>query len=369
MEQYSGAAPTGDEADGGTGAPRTGRRRGIRRLLTLPVAVASTVAVTLGIVQPAAAAAPTVKRQTKAKTQSGTPSATRAAAAALASTVPAEVTVLEGDTVSAIAARHGLSTAEVLAENGLSWSSLIFPGQRLALPGGAAAASTAPPVSRPEIARHVVATGDTVSGIAAAHGLDVDVVLSANGLSRASLIFPGQAIVLPATDGAAPAPPTTAPPIDGPAPSPSEPIEATAVVMLDVALDDEMRANARIVIDVGRALGVPGRGIVIALAAAAQESGLRNLDHGDEDSLGLFQQRPSQGWGAPEQVLDPVRAAAAFYGGRTSPTVGTAPGLLDVDGWESMPLTEAAQAVQHSAHPGDYAKWEASAERWFAELG
>lgn len=369
MEQYSGAASTGDEADGGTGAPRTGRRRGIRRLLTLPVAVASTVAVTLGIVHPAAAAAPTVKRQAKAKAQAGTPAATRSAAATVASTVPAEVTVLEGDTVSTIAARHGLSTAEVLAENGLSWSSLIFPGQRIALPGGAAAASTAPPVSRPEIARHVVATGDTVSGIAAAHGLDVDVVLSANGLSRASLIFPGQAIVLPATDGATAASPTTAPPAAGPAPSPSEPVEATAVVMLDIALDDEMRANARIVIDVGRALGVPDRGIVIALAAAAQESGLRNLDHGDEDSLGLFQQRPSQGWGAPEQVLDPVRAAAAFFGGPTSPTVGTAPGLLDVDGWDSMPLAEAAQAVQHSAHPGHYAKWEASAERWFAELG
>jgi hypothetical protein len=68
-------------------------------------------------------------------------------------------------------------------------------------------------------------------------------------------------------------------------------------------------------------------------------------------------------------VRDPVRAAAAFYGGPASPTVGTAPGLLDVDGWDAMPLTEAAQAVQHSAHPGHYAKWEASAERWLAELG
>ena len=366
MQQHAGAAPTGDEAGSDTGVARTARHRRIRRLLTLPVAVASTVAVTLGIVQPAAASTPTVKRQAKAKAPAGAPVASKAAA--VASAVPAEVTVLEGDTVSAIAARYGLSTAEVLAENGLSWSSLIFPGQRLALPGGAAAASTAPPVMRPEIARHVVAAGDTVSGIAAAHGLDAEVVLSANGLSWSSLIFPGQAIVLPATDGAA-APPTTAPPAADPAPSTPGPDEATAVVMLDVAMDDEMRANARIVVDVGRALGVPDRGIVIALAVAAQESGLRNLDHGDEDSLGLFQQRPSQGWGTPEQVRDPVRAAAAFYGGPGSPTVGTAPGLLDVDGWDSMPLTEAAQAVQHSAHPGHYAKWETSAGRWFAELG
>jgi hypothetical protein len=130
-----------------------------------------------------------------------------------------------------------------------------------------------------------------------------------------------------------------------------------------------MRANARIIVEVGRRLGVPDRGIVIALAAAAQESGLRNLRHGDRDSMGLFQQRPSQGWGTPEEVLDPVRAARAFYGGPTSPTAGIAPGLLDIDGWSSMPVTEAAQAVQRSAHPHHYAKWEATARRWLDELG
>lgn len=369
MEQYTDATPGDDGVEGGRTARRP-RTRGIRRLLTLPVAVASAVAVTLGIVQPAAAAPQTVKRQSKPKALSGAPTA-GAPRSAVAAGLPAEVTVLEGDTVSSIAARHGLSTAEVLAENGLSWSSLIFPGQRLALPGGAAAASTAPAESRPEIERHVVEAGDTVSGIAAAHGLEVDVVLSANGLSRASLIFPGQAIVLPGPGAEAPAPADHAasPPAEPTADPVPEPVEATPVVMLDVALDDEMRANARIVVDVGRALGVPDRGIVIALAAAAQESGLRNVGHGDLDSLGLFQQRPSQGWGTPEQVLDPVRATAAFYGGPDSPTVGTAPGLLDVEGWASLPLADAAQAVQHSGHPGRYAEWEATAERWLAELG
>lgn len=370
MEQYTGATPANDGAEGGRTARRP-RARGIRRLLTLPVAVASAMAVTLGIVQPAAAAPQTVKRHPKPKALSGAPAAGEVRATVAAS-LPAEVTVLEGDTVSSVAARHGLSTAEVLAENGLSWSSLIFPGQRLALPGGAAAASTAPAVPRPEIERHVVEAGDTVSGIAAAHGLDVDVVLSANGLSRASLIFPGQAIVLPGPGAEATPPPETpsasppAAPTTDPVP---EPVEATPVAMLDVPLDDEMRANARIVVDVGRALGVPDRGIVIALAAAAQESGLRNVGHGDRDSLGLFQQRPSQGWGAPEQVLDPVRAAAAFFGGPASPTLGSAPGLLDVEDWASLPLADAAQAVQHSGHPGHYAQWEASAERWLAELG
>jgi LysM repeat protein len=270
--------------------------------------------------------------------------------------------------VSTIAARYGLSTAEVLAENGLSWSSLIFPGQRLAMPGGTAAASTAPPVPRPEIARHVVRPGDTVSGIAAAYGLDVDVVLSTNGLSRASLIFPGQAIVLPA-DGAEVPASAVAAPAAGNAPAAGPADGDAPAAMLDVHLDDTMRANARIIVDIGRNLGLPDRGIVIALAVAAQESGLRNLDHGDRDSLGLFQQRPSQGWGTVDQVLDPDHAAAAFFGGPSSPTVGTAPGLVDVPGWPSMTLTDAAQAVQHSAHPEHYAKWEASAQRWLAELG
>ncbi|MFE5671413.1 LysM peptidoglycan-binding domain-containing protein [Agromyces sp. NPDC056523] len=366
MDQHLEATSAGRQAGRPDAASRGARRRGIRRLLTLPVAVAGAVAVTLGIVQPAAAAPQTVKRHPKPRAVSGAPVAVEVPSSAAASDVPAEVTVQEGDTVSAIAARYGLSTAEVLAENGLSWSSLIFPGQRLAMPGGTAAASTAPPVPRPEIARHIVRPGDTVSGIAAAYGLDVDVVLSANGLSRASLIFPGQAIVLPAGGDAtadAAEPPTVSPPAVESADD-----EAPAA-MLDVHLDDAMRVNARIIVDIGRGLGIPDSGIVIALAVAAQESGLRNLDHGDRDSLGLFQQRPSQGWGTVDDVLDPVHAAAAFYGGPSSPTVGTAPGLLDVPSWSSMTLTDAAQSVQHSGHPEHYAKWEASAQRWLGELG
>jgi hypothetical protein len=71
-----------------------------------------------------------------------------------------------------------------------------------------------------------------------------------------------------------------------------------------------------------------------------QESSLRNLNHGDRDSLGLFQQRPSQGWGTPAQVTDPAYAARKFYDG-----------LDEVDGWERLPLWQAAQAVQRSGHP------------------
>ena len=137
----------------------------------------------------------------------------------------------------------------------------------------------------------------------------------------------------------------------------------------EVVLSAEQMANAATIAAIGVQRKMPERAVVVALATAYQESHLRNIAHGDRDSLGLFQQRPSQGWGTPEQVLDPVRAAAAFYGGPSSPTVGTAPGLLDVDGWESLSLTQAAQAVQRSAHPDHYAKWETQARAWLAELG
>lgn len=109
----------------------------------------------------------------------------------------------------------------------------------------------------------------------------------------------------------------------------------------------ERMTNAAAIVSVGKSKNVPARGIVIALATAAQESKLLNLDYGDRDSLGLFQQRPSQGWGTPEQVRDPVYASTKFY-----------EGLLAVSGWETMPLTQAAQAVQRSGFPDAYAQWE-----------
>lgn len=96
---------------------------------------------------------------------------------------------------------------------------------------------------------------------------------------------------------------------------------------------------------------LPSRAAVIAVATAMQESKLRNLRHGDLDSLGLFQQRPSQGWGTPQQILDPVYAASAFYDH-----------LVRVPRWQSRPLTDVAQAVQRSAYPLAYAKHETQAQ-------
>jgi hypothetical protein len=128
-----------------------------------------------------------------------------------------------------------------------------------------------------------------------------------------------------------------------------------------------MAANSRIIIRTGKRLGVPDRGIVVALAAAMQESGLRNLDYGDRDSVGLFQQRPSTGWGSTSQLLDPVHATELFYGGPSNPNVGRTRGLLDIHGWQSMTIAQAAQAVQISAYPTAYAKWESPAWSWLAQ--
>ncbi len=79
------------------------------------------------------------------------------------------------------------------------------------------------------------------------------------------------------------------------------------------ALDTTQQANAAAIIATGQNMGVTPRGWMVAITTAAQESALRNLTYGDRDSLGLFQQRPSQGWGSPTQIMDPVYASTTFY--------------------------------------------------------
>lgn len=95
---------------------------------------------------------------------------------------------------------------------------------------------------------------------------------------------------------------------------------------------------------------LPPRATTIAIATAYQESKIRNIDYGDRDSLGLFQQRPSQGWGSAEQIMDPTYAINAFYDA-----------LIDVDDYWTMDITKAAQQVQRSAFPDAYAQHEAKA--------
>ena len=124
------------------------------------------------------------------------------------------------------------------------------------------------------------------------------------------------------------------------------------VAGLSMTLTAEQVANAATIAQVGRDRGLPERAIVIALATAQQESRLRNLDHGDRDSLGLFQQRPSSGWGSAGQVQDPVYAAGKFYDH-----------LVATPGWDTGRLTEVAQSVQRSAWPEAYQQWEEMAQK------
>ncbi|MFH9862198.1 C40 family peptidase [Streptomyces sp. NPDC017202] len=112
-------------------------------------------------------------------------------------------------------------------------------------------------------------------------------------------------------------------------------------------LPAEQVPNAQTIVAAGLSLDVPKKGQIIALATAMQESQLRNLNYGDRDSLGLFQQRPSQGWGSAEQIRDPTYASEQFY-----------KHLLKVNGWQQMTVTQAAQAVQRSGLPDAYAQWE-----------
>jgi hypothetical protein len=115
-------------------------------------------------------------------------------------------------------------------------------------------------------------------------------------------------------------------------------------------LDPDQAGNAATITAIAGRRRMPARAASIAVATSLQESKLRNIEYGDRDSLGLFQQRPSQGWGTQKQILDPVHATNAFYNA-----------LAKVDGYQTLPITEVAQKVQHSAFPAAYAAHEPQA--------
>ena len=107
--------------------------------------------------------------------------------------------------------------------------------------------------------------------------------------------------------------------------------------------DPDQTANAALISALAVKRGLPSRAATIALTTAYQESKIRNLNYGDRDSLGIFQQRPSQGWGTADQVLDPVHATNAFYDA-----------LIKFKGYESADITTIAQKVQRSGYPEAY---------------
>jgi len=393
--------------------------------MTAPVAVIGALASVL-TAAPADAAEQVRSAAPSARVHTALPSGvpqTAAVSARQAAAARTTYTVRPGDTVTAIAIRHGLRTADVLAWNGLGWRSVIYPGQTLRLTSKSSAAKPAakPAPARaaaptPAVTTHTVARGDTVYAIARRYRTTVAKIIAANGLGGSAVIHPGQKLRI----GAAPAGasrPESSTPKAAPAKSSSAPASTAAasheVVIGDTLfaiakkygtsvasllranglgegsiiypgqslrlappapaqrfakLDATQRAHAAHIVRVGRELGVPDRGIAIALATAMVESSLRNLDHGDRDSLGLFQQRPSQGWGTAKQILDADRSIRVFYGGPRDPNGSASRGLLDLPGWQKKSFTDAAQAVQISAYPDRYGQWETQAHDWLASL-
>lgn len=252
-----------------------------------------------------------------------------------------EVVVGQDESVPDIAARWGMSTAGVLALNGLGWHTPVAPGRTLLVRPAQPAA--APAVALDDLQRHLVQDGETVAAIAERHGIAPAAVLLANGLSRGAELRTGQQLVVP--------------------------VPASRRTGSDaVRLTGDMRANAHLIVDAGRALGVPDDGLVVALAAAMQDSSLQNLGFGEDDAVGVLQQRPSDGWGPRAVLLDPFHAALAFFGDPASGVSAPATGLLDVEGWQLMSIGEAAAQVQRTGSAAAYGKWERSARQWLVEL-
>lgn len=124
----------------------------------------------------------------------------------------------------------------------------------------------------------------------------------------------------------------------------------TVAPPLNGSAQDEQVELATTADAVAQEMGLPGQAVLVILMTGLQESGMSNIDYGDRDSVGWLQQRPSQGWGTVEQIMDPAYSSRKFF-----------EALQGIDGWAQMTYNDAAQAVQRSGYPEEYAKHESNA--------
>lgn len=219
----------------------------------------------------------------------------------------------------------------------------------------------------------------------------MDMRTFAIGAAAAVLLAPGTAVVgiatlfSPATAGSSSCMwtdgSTASVDVSSPVPAALNAVNASGET---VTLGRQQLTRAATIIAVGRSEAIPARGQLIAVMAALTESSLRVLSNtsaypesgsipndgngGDHDSLGLFQQRPTAGWGTVPNLMDPIWSSRAFYGGPNGPNHGSPRGLLDIDGWQDMDPGSAAQAVQGSKYPDRYAVFQPVAEKILASL-
>jgi LysM repeat protein len=288
------------------------------------------------------------------KIKLGGPATAPEPAAPAAAAAGSVYTVKSGDTLGAIAARHGVKLSEVFGWNGLNMGSIIYPGQQIKIGGGAAAPAPAPapapaapapaapaaPAPAPASGSYTIKSGDTLSGIAARNGVKLADILSANRLTMSSIIYPGQKLALP---GASIAPAATPPAATVTPLVPSTFLGFTyPAAVVSSANQNKALLNAspvpsreqmkKIVADTARRMGVDPS---LALAFAFQESSFDHRSVSPANAIGTMQVIPSSGEWASDLVgrrlnlLDPYDNATAGIAiirqlTRTSPDLDTA---------------------------------------------
>ncbi|APX00697.1 lytic transglycosylase domain-containing protein [Arthrobacter sp. QXT-31] len=228
-------------------------------------------------------------------------------AAAPARTAARTYTVKSGDTLGGIAWRHGVKLSQVLSWNGLKMTSTIFPGQKIRLGAGTAVAAAPTKAAAPAVTRsasYVIKSGDTLSGIAARHGVKLSAILSANRLKVTSTIFPGQKIAIPGKTGSVQPASSVTPLV------PSSFLGYTyppAVVssanknkaLLNASPVPSLAQMQSIVADTARRMGVDP---ALAQAFAYQESGFNQRAVSPANAIGTMQVIPSSGQWASDLV-------------------------------------------------------------------